>query len=376
MNPSVPAVTHRVRLHFKVLEWPSIKLDDMVADMRTVYAAHGIAVDPVPTVEDLLKRDPNLEVINDLWVCDCALGSTTREQEQLFAYRNGVPDDEICIYFVRSVPDSGAGCASRAKPAASTKERPAAAVARSATRWTLGHECGHVLGLRHVTPVTQLMVGSTSKIKAPPLPALDKTEAATIKQSLFIKPPGPGNARLAGPPPSAPPRAMEGGDAIRSTGEDGDRLADAIRDELDQDDGVDYDELARRFGPSAVEALATVVCESGPRTAPGAVALAARLEAGTGFPVVAQGAANEDPVVRVAAAASARRLPEKTATPVVERLLEDRDVGVRGHAVRSAVRIGTPDLLERVRVKEREDPSPAIRELARGVLHPPTGSAS
>jgi hypothetical protein len=40
------------------------------------------------------------------------------------------------------------------------------------------------------------------------------------------------------------------------------------------------------------------------------------------------------------------------------------------------VRIGAPDLLERVRVKAREDPSLAIRELAAGLLDPPTGSAS
>ena len=125
-----------------------------------------------------------------------------------------------------------------------------------------------------------------------------------------------------------------------------------------------------------MEALSTVVCADRPRIAAGAMSLAARIEGGAGFPVVAQGSASPRAVVRVAAAASARRLPPAPATPIVARLLEDRDVGVRGHAVRSAVRIGAPELLERVRVMAGNDESTALRELAARLLDPPGDSAS
>jgi hypothetical protein len=361
MSPDPPA-THRVRLHFKVLEPPPTITPGAMGDfMRDVYKQYGIDV-VVADVENL-----KIDTLKDLWVDKCSLRNPTPEQKQLFANRKDVPTDEICVYFVRSTIKSFAGCASRADP----KNRPAAVVTKDATAWTLGHECGHVLGLSHVEPITQVMVSSTAKITVP-RPALDPTEVDAIKKSPFMKPLNPGNPGHApGPPPPAPEADEEGGDAIRSEGDEGDRLADAITRELDHDDGIEYERLARELGPSAVEALATVVCASRPRIAAGAVGLAGIIEGGSGFPVVAQGAANEDPVVRVAAAASARELPPEPATPIVERLLEDRDAGVRGHAVRSAVRIGTERLVDRVRVIASRDESPDVQELAARLLDPP-----
>lgn len=366
-----------VRLHFKVLKLlptdppPKLTPNAMADFMRQVYAPYGIDVVVAPVVESL-----KLDTLTDLWVDECYLGDPTPEQKQLFAHRNGVPTGEICVYFVRSTIESMAGCASRANAPGFPKQRPAAVVTKDATAWTLGHECGHVLGLSHVVPVTRVMVSSTAKITVK-LPALGQAEVATIKKSPFVKPLGSGNPGPApDPAPPAPPSDEDDADAIRSEGDDGDRLADAIRSELDHDDGIEYKRLAGELGPSAVEALATVVCESRPRIAAGAVGVAGMIEGGSGFPVVAQGAANEDPVVRVAAAASARGLPQEPATPIVERLLKDRDVGVRGHAVRSAVRIGTPRLRERVRVIASRDESPDVRELAERLLDPPDEPAS
>jgi len=117
------------------------------------------------------------------------------------------------------------------------------------------------------------------------------------------------------------------------------------------------------------------VRESRPRIAAGAVDLAGMIEGGAGLSVVAQGAASDHRVVRVAAGAIAR-LPEQPATRLVMRLLADGDVGVRGHAVRSAVRIGTDSLRERVREIAMHDESPAIQELAAGLLDRPSDSAS
>jgi hypothetical protein len=363
MSPLVPAVDRRVQLHFKVLHPPPPTMTPaaMADYMRAVYLPHGIDVVVATPVQDLSQ----LDVYKDLCVEDCTLRTATEDQDKLFAYRDDVPDDEICVYFVRSTIDPFAGCASRADRTGFPAGRPAAVVTEDATAWTLGHECGHVLGLSHAVPTDRVMVSGTWKIAANP-PALDGDEVAAIKKSAFTKPMGPGPVPPASAPPPPPPHPDDdAGDAIRKKGDDDGRAANAIRSALDHDDGVDYDALAREFGPSAVEALATVVRESRPRIA-----------AGRGLPVVARAAGNEDPVVRVAAAASTRRLPPGRATRLVERLLEDGDVGVRGHAVRSAVRIGTPDLLARVRVMAQEDPSPALRELAVRLLDPPTKSAS
>jgi hypothetical protein len=377
MSPLVPApaATHEVRVHLKVLHPPPADMppEAMAAFMRDVYAPHGIDVVVASPVEDLSR----LELLKDLWTDGCMLRSPTPDQETLFAYRDGAGTGDLCIYFVRStVDDAAAGCASLAPADGFPDGRPAAVVTADATAWTLGHECGHLLGLSHVLPVTQVMVSGTWQISVDP-PRLEQAEVDRIKMSPFAHPAAPG------PPPARPGAApattasdQSGADATCREPHGGGRLADRIRRDLDRDDGLDYDRLAQRLGPWAVEALSTVVCADRPRLAAGAITLAARIEGGAGFPVVAQGSASAHDVVRVAAAASARRMPRELATPIVARLLGDRDVGVRGHAVRSAARIGVPELVERVRAIAERDPSPALRELAAELLDPRSVSAS
>jgi len=378
MSPLVPApsATHQVRLHLKVLHPPPADMppEAMATYMRDVYAPYGIDVVVASPVEDL----SHLELLKDLWTDGCMLRSPTPDQDTLFGYRDGAGADDLCIYFVRStVDDAAAGCASLAPADGFPNGRPAAVVTHDATPWTLGHECGHLLGLTHVLPVVQVMVSGTWQITVDP-PMLEPAEVETIKNSPFAHriaaagpPPGP-----AAPAAPTPASDQSGADAACRETHGGGRLAATIRRDLDRDDGLDYDGLARRFGPWAVEALSLVVCADRPRIAAGAIALAARMEGGAGFPVVAQGSASVHTVVRVAAAASARRLPDEPATPIVARLLGDRDVGVRGHAVRSAVLIGAPVLLEGVRAIAERDPSRALRELADELLDPRRASAS
>jgi hypothetical protein len=80
----------------------------------------------------------NLPALNDCDVGTCS-GTTTAEQDQLFANRNNVGANDVVAYFVRSTVPAFNGCASF--PAG----RPGAVVAQGATQWTLGHEIGHVL---------------------------------------------------------------------------------------------------------------------------------------------------------------------------------------------------------------------------------------
>jgi len=160
-----------VRMHVKVLTNPTVSLATMISSMEQVYATAGIGVEVVST-ENL-----NLPLLNDVDVGNCTLGSTTVEQDQLFANRNNVGANEIVVYFVRSTVPAFNGCASH--PAG----RPGAVVAQGATRWTLGHEVGHVLGLFHVDDNNRLMTGNgTANITNPP-PDVVTSEVNTMRAS-------------------------------------------------------------------------------------------------------------------------------------------------------------------------------------------------
>ncbi len=165
-----------VRLHVKIVQAPNIPVSEMVAAMTQVYASVGIEVNFVST-ENL-----NLPAMFlDVDVGSCA-GSTTTEQEQLFANRNNVGDDDVVAYFVRTTIPPLNGCASH--PAG----RPSVVVAVGATRWTLGHEVGHVLGLNHVNDNNRLMTGNgTGNITNPP-PDLVPSEASTMQSSRLTVP--------------------------------------------------------------------------------------------------------------------------------------------------------------------------------------------
>jgi hypothetical protein len=165
-----------VRLHVKILTNPNINIANMVAAMEQVYATAGLGVEVIST-ENL-----NLPALNDLDVGACTMGSTTAEQNQLFANRNFVGANEVVVYFVRSTVPPFNGCA--AFPAG----RPGAVVAQGATQWTLGHEVGHVLGLFHVNDNNRLMTGNgTGNITNPP-PDLVASEVSTMLASNLTVP--------------------------------------------------------------------------------------------------------------------------------------------------------------------------------------------
>jgi hypothetical protein len=94
----------------------------------------------------------NLPALLDIDVGQCIRGTTTAEQNQLFQNRNNVGANDIVVYFVRSTVPPFNGCATH------PDGRPGAVVAQGASQWTLAHEVGHVLSLRHVEgePCTNL----------------------------------------------------------------------------------------------------------------------------------------------------------------------------------------------------------------------------
>jgi hypothetical protein len=145
----------------------------MLATMADVYAFGGIRVDCLST-ENL-----NLPALNDVDAGSCVKGVTTAEQNQLFSHRNFVGPNEVVVYFVRSTVPAYNGCA--AHPAG----KPGAVVASIASRWTVGHEIGHVLGLSHVNDNNRLMTGNgTYNITNPP-PDFIASEVSTMTASPY-----------------------------------------------------------------------------------------------------------------------------------------------------------------------------------------------
>ncbi len=173
----IRVLRERVRIHVKILNPPtSFTLDQQFAAMQEVFAIAGIRVDWA-TTENL-----TIPSLNDVDVGGCFMGQSTAEQAQLFAQRNFVGANDLVVYFVRSTVPGYNGCA--AHPAG----RPGCIVVRTASRWTLAHEFGHVLGLAHVNSSDRLMTGAgTYGITNPP-PDLTSAESTTMRNSNLSTP--------------------------------------------------------------------------------------------------------------------------------------------------------------------------------------------
>ena len=179
-----PPFRARIRIHAKILVKPRILLQRMIDNMKLIYGAAGFMVE-LASEESLNIR--HLEDLDMGHACVMPLPALSPEQQELFSNRNRVGPNEIVAYFVRTastvVNGEVNGCA--AHPAG----QPSVVVALVASEWTLAHEVGHVLGLRHADDRgperlrERLMTGGGTGrlIKLPP--DLLPCEIRTIDQS-------------------------------------------------------------------------------------------------------------------------------------------------------------------------------------------------
>jgi hypothetical protein len=177
-----------VTLHLKRLFPPDVSLRTMLISMRVVYNTADIGV-IVGSREDL--TGPGFATLLDVSVGKCESTALTPEQTQLFANRNHAAATDVVIYLVRSTTPTFNGCA------AHPTNQAGAIIAQIASQWTLAHEVGHVLTLRHVddppppdpaappAKLDSLMTGrGTQRITNPP-PDLSSTEATNMTTTVL-----------------------------------------------------------------------------------------------------------------------------------------------------------------------------------------------
>lgn len=158
--------------------------------MRQLYTAADIGVELAGTQRWV---GTEAELLSDLdigtaWTSSTdpkpCTGTLTVWQEQLYAHRDGMAEHDVAIYFVRSIVPAFAGCATHPDGV------PGAAVADSATQWTLAHEVGHVLGLPHIDqngpPQPTRLMTRVGTFKILVVPTISQPEIDTMRSSPFL----------------------------------------------------------------------------------------------------------------------------------------------------------------------------------------------
>ena len=155
----------RIKLHLRILEAPVVSTEDMVRAMQRAYSSAGILIEIVSSM------NLDLPEFMDLSAGGCEPNYPTEAQLALFTdNREGIDPGEMVVCFVRSTIPPYNGCAVH------PPQMPGAVVAKYATKWTLAHEVGHVLGLKHVEEEDRLMIPCTKYIKTDPPLVLEEIQ--------------------------------------------------------------------------------------------------------------------------------------------------------------------------------------------------------
>jgi hypothetical protein len=329
-HTSFDGLAFLVRLGLKVLVEPArFSFHTMLYEMATVYATADFRIVEVGR-EDLDL--PELEIV-DIGECKgsiCTGNGSTEDQATLFANRNGLGPTDVAAYFVDSTVKATNGCAIH------PVDVPSCIVTKGASRWTLGHEVGHVLCLRHVDDSDNLMTGGgTDNITNPP-PNLTGEQIATMQEA---------------------PSAIDCRGVIIT-------LTRASVIAALAPDEPDYSEAAAKLGEAALPHLAELVRSADALLAAKATSLAGTIGGGAAAEVVLAAARHDAVGVRAAAAYAARGLPEQGASRVLLVLMDDDHPSVVKQAVAAAGSFSEQQVKARLREIDSSHESSAVREAA------------
>ena len=198
-------------LHIKGLTNPTVPIETMLSRMREVDSTAGIRVDVVSrdVLTPAILGNSNFTGISTIWTSRHARGERRATKWKRFRNQNCIAPDqrghEVVVYFVRSVtassgPRPGAknGCATH------PSGQPGACVGQGASQFTLAHEVGHVLGLKHISgehmgcpPTTPLCCSTRDRTRLMTdcgtagivgVPTVDQGEINTMTNSNVTRP--------------------------------------------------------------------------------------------------------------------------------------------------------------------------------------------
>jgi hypothetical protein len=178
--------TWKVCLHFRSLGTPRVPEFTALRNAQATYGQYGIYMHfgSGESLPDALDTGNQCLSLQNVDVGSCTMAQEmTGAQNILFNYgsRQHVGPLDVLCYWVEQVESDGkrlAGCASH------PNEQPACVVAALGSPWTLAHEVGHVLGLRHTTGTAMLMSTPTASITANP-PRLSPADLRTVLASPY-----------------------------------------------------------------------------------------------------------------------------------------------------------------------------------------------
>ena len=165
----------KFKIHLKILVGPArFSLDEIINFTKTVFEMKNITIN-IASIEQL-----NLPLLQDVEVGNCRTGEPTQEMNDLFNHRNNIVENEVVVYIVRTTVPPFNGCS------AFPSGKPGCVITRNCGKWTLPHELGHVLSLRHTFADTRLMYGfGTDNIISNP-PELIDTEVGQMQATGLI----------------------------------------------------------------------------------------------------------------------------------------------------------------------------------------------
>ena len=180
----------KVRLHLRSLGMPRVPEFNALRNAQRIYGQYGICIEfasgqSIPAAVDAVNQTLSLSAVD---VGSCTMSqSMTIQQTALFNHgsRQFARSTDITCYWVQNVQSEGkglAGCA--AHPSGPLNSRGACVIAAAASPWTLAHEVGHVLGLRHSTKNREMMFTPTSSIAAL-LPSISEADLRTVMASPY-----------------------------------------------------------------------------------------------------------------------------------------------------------------------------------------------
>ncbi|MEO8027815.1 MAG: hypothetical protein ABI823_15130 [Bryobacteraceae bacterium] len=175
-----PVFTHRVKLHFRSLSLTDVPFDNAFRSAQRVYAQYGIRIDFASGLSFGLPDDQAQRLANVSGSCEWEI--TSGDYHEVQGLAGNLPRTEILVCYVNRFASGKLGCGGHAP------DKPACIVASQGSRWTTGHEVGHVLlgsAFRpvHTGSTSNLMYSATPGIIANP-PSLTPEQVTQMKRSV------------------------------------------------------------------------------------------------------------------------------------------------------------------------------------------------